>query len=157
WQFALVALAALVLRWALRGSSAALRYLACLAALALVVVAPVATWALLPADQPVARSEVAPARGVGEALRATRLQPIALEAVPILASDSRAAESVIPTTKPFSPTAWLTARWSAVEHGIQPWLAEIVLAWCLGILAFAFRPFLGWYTVRRLRTDGVSD
>ena len=39
---------------------------------------------------------------------------------------------------------------------LRPWLSAIVWAWCLGVVAFATRPLVGWYTVRRLRTVGVS-
>ena len=46
WQFALVALAAFVVQRALRRRSAAMQYWALLAAMAVMVAAPLATWFL---------------------------------------------------------------------------------------------------------------
>ena len=43
-----------------------------------------------------------------------------------------------------------------MKRRVQPWLPEIVLVWFAGVLVAAFRPLLSWYTVRRLRTVGVS-
>ncbi|NOX56225.1 MAG: M56 family metallopeptidase, partial [Planctomycetes bacterium] len=51
----------------------------------------------------------------------------------------------------------LLRAWSAtVADALRPWLGRIVLAWCLGVLLFAQRPLLGWWTARRLRRVGVS-
>src|SRR4029077_14749756 len=46
--------------------------------------------------------------------------------------------------------------WFALERLLRPWLNTIVSIWCCGVLGFALRPVLGWFTVRRLRTIGVS-
>ena len=48
------------------------------------------------------------------------------------------------------------STWSRVKQCVQPWLTQIVLVWFAGVFLSAFRPLLGWYTVRRLRTVGVS-
>ncbi len=52
WQFALVALVAGVAVRAMRRNSATARYGVLVSAMALLVVAPVATWMLLPSDAP---------------------------------------------------------------------------------------------------------
>src|SRR5205085_1389928 len=67
------------------------------------------------------------------------------------AEDARADEQLPPTTA-YSFAAW----WSWIEQGLRPWLNSLVVAWCVGVLAFAVRPILSWYRVRRLRTVGVS-
>ena len=53
---------------------------------------------------------------------------------------------------PVGPMAW----WSSVKSRVEPWLPAIVLVWIVGVALFAFRPLASWYTVRRLRTVGVS-
>ena len=45
---------------------------------------------------------------------------------------------------------------STVDRAVRPWLSVIVSIWCLGVLAFAWRPLLSWHAVRRLRRVGVS-
>ena len=46
--------------------------------------------------------------------------------------------------------------WARARDTLRPWLSAIVWAWCFGVVAFATRPLVGWYTVHRLRTVGVS-
>src|SRR5207248_2177204 len=46
--------------------------------------------------------------------------------------------------------------WAGINEKLRPWLNSLVIAWCVGVLAFALRPILSWYTVRRLKVVGVS-
>ncbi|MCA9091499.1 MAG: hypothetical protein KDA90_23035 [Planctomycetaceae bacterium] len=61
WQFGMVALLVFLLDRCLRGASASSRYVTLLAAMLLIVVAPVATWLLLPSEA----TSLSPTLGTG--------------------------------------------------------------------------------------------
>ncbi len=157
WQFALLALVAIVLRRVLQRRSAATRYGALLAAMSMMVVAPAATW-FLPwlADAPAAAVRLSPAGSPENESRSQHsgdtmaMRP--LDAAPA----AEAAVELHAATLRFEPApAGLTGWWSAVKARVQPWLAEIVLVWLAGVLVAAMRPIVSWHTVRRLRRVGV--
>jgi beta-lactamase regulating signal transducer with metallopeptidase domain len=50
----------------------------------------------------------------------------------------------------------VASLWIPVRQRIMPWLPQIVVLWCGGVLAAAFRPLLSWSKVQQLRTRGVS-
>jgi beta-lactamase regulating signal transducer with metallopeptidase domain/protein involved in polysaccharide export with SLBB domain len=155
WQFALVALLALVLQRALQRCSAASRYRALLAAMAIMVAMPVATWLspwavdapAIAARGPVENPEKAsPSSHADDAMAALpAASPVELRAKPQAAS-LRLEHTPIGSV----------SSWSMVKRRVQPWLAEIVLVWLAGVWVAAFRPLLSWYTVHRLTTVGVS-
>lgn len=172
WQFALVALLAAALQWALRHRMARARYATLLAAMSLVVALPAVTWFLLPADVPVvaansnpnslpspfgrgaagegfARVEGFPNESVASSPKRPLPNPLPEEEGTGIASSS---DTVSDDAAPAAPHAW----WSSVKSRVQPWLPVIVLAWLTGVALFAIRPLASWYTVRRLRTVGVS-
>ena len=163
WQFALLALAAGVLQWALRRRSAAARYVALLVVMSIVVALPAVTWfAIGPIERPV-RAGVPALAGPSENSRLkAELQradfpplqfgnDLPMPAVP--AVEQAAAPATIPhEAEPRVQVAW----WSIVKTRLEPWLPAVVLVWFAGVALFALRPLASWYTVRRLRTRGVS-
>lgn len=164
WQFALVALAAVALQLSLRRCSAVARYYWLLAAMSLLVAAPMATWFSLPsANIP---TETATSAPIEESEEAPPLQRISLprheNAMAAMAAPSvESSVEIAPQTKvepPHLPPASfsLVASLTAVRNRIAPWLPEIVLAWFAGVVLAACRPLLSWYTLRQLRTMGVS-
>lgn len=145
WQFALIALVAFLLVRATRRFSAASRYWLLLLALAAMVASPVVTLLVIPVDQSIA------------AVAATTdpIGPAMIAALPEQAGDTRPIAGGDARELPTKATPTLSWR-STVDHAVRPWLSVIVGIWCLGVLAFAWRPLLSWHTVRRLRSVGVS-
>jgi len=152
WQFTLIALVALLLVQAARRCSAASRYWMLLLAFAAMVASPVVTLLVISVDEfviPVDESiaaVAATAGQIGPAMNAALPEPVG-NMRPITGGDARE----LPTTTT-SALSWQ----SAVDRAVRPWLSVIVGIWCLGVLAFAWRPLLSWHTVRRLRSVGVS-
>lgn len=160
WQLTLLAAAAFVVQRAMRRTGAAARYAALLA---LVVAAPLITWSVLPtpAVLPIAERP-APAPALAS-VRAPKLEPPApvltpapvtvVATAPITAVTPAPLEPIVPVKvpEPLQPT-W--SQWA--RQSITPWLSTIVWGWSLGVLAFAIRPLWSWFTVRQLRTQGVS-
>ena len=54
------------------------------------------------------------------------------------------------------PHAFPVAWWPNIKARLEPWLPAVVFVWFAGVALFALRPLASWYTVRRLRTVGVS-
>jgi beta-lactamase regulating signal transducer with metallopeptidase domain len=51
--------------------------------------------------------------------------------------------------------AWSAAR-ATLALRLRPWLPFLVICWLVGMLFCSPRPLVGWLTLRRLRTVGVS-
>ncbi len=158
WQFALLALVAVALGRVLRRSPATTRYGALLAAMSLIVVAPVATWfSPWSAD---ASASAAKRGRAGNALIASPPQhgdaPLALGSPPALSPWEAAANRQTTPLRAQHAATGLAAWRLTVKAGVQPWLPQIVLLWLAGVVVVAIRPLLSWHTVRRLRTVGVS-
>ena len=163
WQFALLMLVALVLQRALQRCSAVTRYWALLATMCATIIAPVATWGLLLTDPPAAAGSGAPGQmaTVTIELPAYRAEQGRGVVPPLLDSPYPELESLAlrvepPNITPTAHKAWLRDGWVKMQDSLRPWLSVIVCAWCAGVLAFAIRPLLGWYTVHRFRTVGVA-
>jgi WD40 repeat protein/beta-lactamase regulating signal transducer with metallopeptidase domain/uncharacterized GH25 family protein/glutathione peroxidase-family protein len=164
WQFALAALLAIVLQRALRRRSATTRYAALLGVMAVMVAAPAATWfSPWSTDSPAVTAQLTPIEKPQEAppLQQTALPehaeaPVEMATLPVQPAVELAPQPQPEPPRPESSAIDLTAFWSTVKSHVQPWLPEIVLAWLVGVLLAALRPLLSWYTVRRLRTVGVS-
>ncbi len=166
WQFALVAVLAVALQWALKRCTAVTRYRALLTALGIMVALPVVTW-LWPwsAEAPSAAVALHSAETAEQGLvdqhpySSPGQRPdsgTAMGAVPIQAPGEL---SGAPQGEPrgLEPASLGSASpFSLLQRRIQPWLPEIVLIWFAGVSVAALRPLLSWYTVRRLRTVGVS-
>ncbi len=159
WQFALIALVALLLVQATRRCSAASRYWMLLLALAAMVASPVVTLLVMPVDV----SLVAATMRSDQTGSAMNAEPqgrdgdtlASLAAMPEPLGDTHPNAGVDARPLPTKPTPIVSWR-STVERAVRPWLSVIVGIWCLGVLAFAWRPLLSWHTVRRLRSVGVS-
>ncbi|MBM4089709.1 MAG: M56 family metallopeptidase [Planctomycetes bacterium] len=163
WQFALLMLVGFVLQRALQRCSAVTRYWALLATMCATIIAPAATWYWLPAEPPAAATPIV----------ASRIDAVAIELAPA-GADREARSTPPPIVEPYnelespsmeveSPSMartaedpWLEVGWVRARDMLRPCLSAIVWAWCLGVVVFATRPLMGWYTVRRLRTVGVS-
>ncbi len=164
WQFALVAFLAAVLQRSLRRRSASARYVALLVVMSIVVALPAVTWfAIGPIERPVRAGVPASAgpsensRLKAELQRADFPPPQFSDDLPV--SDSLPAVEAKPQAAAIphevEPHA-VASSWSALKTRVQPWLPAVVLVWFAGVAFFALRPLASWYTVRRLRTRGVS-
>jgi beta-lactamase regulating signal transducer with metallopeptidase domain/Leucine-rich repeat (LRR) protein/5-hydroxyisourate hydrolase-like protein (transthyretin family) len=173
WQFALVALVAIVLRRAMQRRSAAARYGALLVAMVIMVAMPVATWfspwlvdapavAVKP-EQPVDDLVNTPPQPTDD--------PLPMAAMPLPSAVEPAekpqAEPAALQPLPIGPHAigphaiglhaiGLASAWSVVKGRVQPWLPLIVLLWLAGVLVVAMRLLLSWHNMHRLRKAGVS-
>ncbi len=164
WQFAVVAVAAVVLQWSLHRCTAVTRYRTLLAAMCVLVVLPFATWFWLgPIDTPAETVAFVP---IESSETTPWLEPpshspspptdIAMmrEEAPSLSADEFEAAPL----QEFQPTASTPTRsvslFSLVRSRVQLWLPEIVLVWFAGVLVAALRPLLSWYTVRRAEDGG---
>jgi beta-lactamase regulating signal transducer with metallopeptidase domain len=161
WQFALIAGLVLVLARLMRRQSAAVHYTLQTAALLLMVVAPVGSWFLLP---PGAGRPAAGSAATTDASRVADDQGLDLAQLAAVKA-TRAAETlaVQPASEPRpQPANAIQAEplyrlwWSAAAERLRPWMNVLVIAWSVGVLLFAVRPVLSWFTVRRLRSVGVA-
>ncbi len=129
WQGALLAAFFAALRAAWRGRPANARYLAGCLTLLLMAAAPVATFWLLSGGAP---SSVHAAT------------PLAVSVPP----------ATLPATVMPSPAIGISGRWmeqfGAALNSALPWL---VAGWCLGVAVLSLRLALGWFHIRRARTQ----
>ncbi|MBI1315218.1 TIGR03067 domain-containing protein [bacterium] len=168
WQFALLGLLAAIAIRLLRQHAADTRYLVLGVVLVVTVMAPLATWMMLPetshGSMQSANADLDPglefepqvmARSAGVDSR-----PLP---EPSLISGHAEPEGSVPAHIP--PTVPLLSpddsasdpMWSErVTNWLRPWLVWIVAAWSAGVALCSLRPLLGWYTLRRLRRVGVS-
>ena len=146
WQFTLIAVAVAVILRALHRAAANVRYATGLVGLAAMVVVPMLTYLILPAN-PFDREAIA----LNFPLATGSSQWIEVAAPP---ADERARISIGPVTP--AVTESTAPWWTSLDTRIAPWLEELVAAWCLGVLMFGLRPGWSWVTVRRLRQRGVS-
>ncbi|MBI3864801.1 MAG: M48 family metalloprotease [Planctomycetia bacterium] len=152
WQFVLIAMVAAVLQRQLRQSKAATRYLVLLAGFSAIVLVPAVTWLIIPRPDAPTFPTVPAIRDVSAAMRPAR-PATARESV--ARSPAPADEFSAPVSLPREDRASISIGWPTVETFVRPWLNTLVAIWCCGVFAFAWRPVLGWYTVRRLRRVGV--
>jgi beta-lactamase regulating signal transducer with metallopeptidase domain len=163
WQFALVAILAIVLQRATRRRSAVLRYRTLLATMLLMVAMPVVTWFQhSPGGTPAAMAEiqsvetlppVPPPRAAFAPGNGPHMHPA--EAASVRLAGKTAAQRAEPTLPQHvsGRSAWALPQ---LEQRLHPWLPAIVLVWLAGACLAALRPLWGWYTARRLRTTGVT-
>src|SRR3954466_2808443 len=176
WQFALIALAALVLQRVMQRASSATRYWVLLLALVTMMVAPVATWLAIPhegqdaevsaaSSEDAARPEQADVAGTAEYDRASaplaQSMPGVVKPPAAALKKTTAAATPVESSRPDEQTPTATAYsfaalWWGLEPVFRPWVHALVIAWCVGVILFAVRPILSWYRVRRLRSVGVS-
>lgn len=161
WQFTLLALLAGSLLRLSQRHSATFRYTLLLMILGAMLLAPAVTFLSLPresappglamgSDTPASAFD--PALLAGSGLNSGNTQPFAFApALPLGPGGNPQLENGVQSGDPFSLSGW----WSWSMLRLQSWLNVIVGLWCAGVAAFACRPILSWYTVRRLRTIGV--
>ena len=155
WQFLLIALVVRLLERAVASRcGAALRYAAGLCGLAAMTTAPVVTWFVLPTTTP-ASAGMASGSAVQrvEALRASA----AAQPAPALANSvpPPLAEIDQPPAGYSLAAAWSAGR-TTLAVGLRPWMPTLVLCWLAGVSLCSLRPLVGWLTLHRLRTVGVS-
>ena len=171
WQFSLVALLAGAVVRSLQRGSAAKRYALLVAALAVSVAAPLATWLLLPGDTQVAQASgamTAPG-GPTDALTNRRADATPLAGQLNMASGaiesgtspnvtaSRLPSDQLPAASTSPASSHVDSTWlEAAKSALQPWLPWIVIGWSLGVVICSLRPLLGWHTLWRLQLVGVS-
>jgi len=136
WQFAAIAALVWLCERALAGrSSAAIRYWLGVCCLAALTIAPAMTWTMLSATHEPAATVATTRESSGILAQATR-------------GDERRGERFLTQAE---PRGWET---------LIPWsrslLPVVVSCWLGGMAICSLRLFLGWYTLRRLRTVGVS-
>ena len=156
WQFALVALAAIVLQRVLRRRPATTRYRALLAVMAIMVAVPVATWySPWSGDAPVAANHIGWAPPTDTFVQEAGSARPTTTTMAVLPAEIVAKPQAEPLRS--EPAAIdLAFWWSIIKARVQPWLPEIVLVWLAGVMVVAMRPLLSWRTVRRLRSVGVE-
>ena len=159
WQGALVALAAALLMFCLRGRSAAARYHVGLVALALMAVCPLATFALIDvtAPLPAAADDVSTpladlSRSSRPAAQRSNKEFLSAQREMIPPVSAPAASSVLDAPEP--PTAETNDR--SVSAGLQFWLPYGVAGWLIGVISLALRLAGGLLRVRRLKTASVQ-
>jgi beta-lactamase regulating signal transducer with metallopeptidase domain len=151
WQFLVIALVVRLFEQALAGrSGASLRYIAGLCGLTAMTAAPVVTWFFIPVTLSACAGSVVER---SEGLRiASAAAPVPTTADPISPSlevmDKPPAEYSL-------ANAW-SAGWTTLGTRLCPWLPLLVICWLVGMSFCSLRPFVGWLTLRRLRTVGVS-
>jgi beta-lactamase regulating signal transducer with metallopeptidase domain len=141
WQVSLIALIlALVLR-ALRGRSANLRYAAGCAALAVAVIAPVATAFRM--EAPARATLIAsPAALQGEPVTLSKLVVAAVADLGVSAASSAAAAGRV----------WIGMQ----AEALTPFLPAVALCWLAGVAIFSVRLAREWRAMRVLATTGTS-
>ena len=167
WQFAAIALVGFLLDRLLTRRSSAIRYVALLCGLTLMVAAPVVTWAVVPDSL-----DTNPSADllIVEVDRSTMIDQRfssdahgRIEALPALAP-SVGSSAPGRTTADFEMTAVVAADTAAetemfadrLARLVAPWLGVVVGVWCCGVVMFSIRPVWGWFNVQRLKTVGVS-
>lgn len=164
WQLALVGLVAFVLQRALLRRSASARYGVLLVTMCIVIAAPIVTWfsqrtdhtAELAANPRRSENLVENVSARGDtpsgswASMAYGPMPADWSKEPAVQrqSEPRRSQNV--------EVGWAVSP-LVIRDVFRPWLPQIVLIWCVGVLVASTRLILGWSTVRRLRWTGISE
>jgi beta-lactamase regulating signal transducer with metallopeptidase domain/WD40 repeat protein len=161
WQFAAVAiLSTLVVRCLLR-ASANTRYSFLVFAMATLALSPIATWYAQAPDPIVARdtNQLSEPSRLERSAKPSRSPQAAsgdrLE-IPFEQQGSAIEVESNSTNSPLNHQP-KPARLSLndFKNVLRPWLAWIVVLWCLGVIACALRPTLSWFAIRRMRRVGT--
>ena len=149
WQFLAIALVVRLIERTFAGRSrSSVRYAAGLFGLAAMTVVPVVTWFLIPGPP------LADAGAVAAVSGAERRDGRPAAELPGPASPS--LETMDQRRAGYSLAgAWSTAR-ATLALRIRPWFPLLVICWLVGMSLCSLRPLVGWLTLRRLRTVGVS-
>jgi beta-lactamase regulating signal transducer with metallopeptidase domain len=156
WQFLAIALVVRLIERTFAGcSNASVRYAAGLCGLAAMTVGPVATWFLIPEAPSASAGAVAEVSGAErtEGLNVAPAGPPAA-ALPGPVSLSLEVRDEAPSQYSLAD-AWSAAGATLVLR-LRPWFPMMVTCWLIGMSLCSLRPLVGWLTLRRLRTVGVS-
>ncbi len=156
WQFLVIALVVRLLGRVFAGrNGASANYIIGLSGLAVMTAAPVVTWFFIPATPPASAGPAAP-DSVVERMEAQRLTP-AERPFPAMAGQVSPSREVIEQSpSEYSLAEALSAGWTTLAERLRPWLPILVMCWLVGMSFCSLRPFVGWLTLYRLRTSGVS-
>ncbi len=166
WQFAMFAVITGVLMQIMQRRSAFVRYCSLTCLFLGLISVPVVTWCALPQRLLVSdASHVLRQNGSLSSSQKT-MESLSDENEPrqnaeqafVASEPASTRESARPPGSAESmrrPPASLSTAWVFLQTALQPWLYTIVTVWCIGVLIFALRPVVGWYTLRRLRRVGT--
>lgn len=160
WEFAAIALVLAIVLRALRGASAGTRYVLALVGWGAMLVAPAATWCVLPEVEPPTAAVTAAPGATPIVAPVTNAAPPANLPTPAEAFEQYWTGAAASIAAPLAPSARRTpaAAWTeSLRVLIAPWLNTLVVIWCLGVSAFAARSARGWYVVRRLLHRDVTS
>ncbi|MBX3441818.1 MAG: carboxypeptidase regulatory-like domain-containing protein [Planctomyces sp.] len=170
WQFAAVACLSGLALSALPRARATTRHTVALGGLLAMAVLPVVTWFALPgpsttadaayrAEPPIAAAEIVStpqSMGTGGVPEQSDWQSPVAATGPAAAAPADAMHELTTTAGSTTPNDVAAAAISAsLRARIEPWLPELVVLWCVGVLLFALRLVVGWLAIRRLRTLDV--
>ncbi len=151
WQFLLIALVVRLLERAFAGRrGASLRYIAGVCGLAAMTAAPVVTWFFIPVIS------LASAGSVVERTAGLHIAPAAAPLPTTADSGSASLEVIGRPPAEYSLADACSASWTTLGARLRPWLPFLVMCWLVGMSFCSLRPLVGWLTLRRLRTVGVS-
>ena len=163
WQITLIAVIYWLLSFLLGKGSAFSRYLVGCAALALMLVAPIATFCLLPSQQ------VAIADSVEQDQEVASLSQLSNEeslAPAFVASDNSVenlidiepapADQGVSTGATYTAPAEVPSMFERISSAVRPWLPVITACWLIGVMLLLMRPVIGCLYVRRLKRFGLS-
>lgn len=164
WQFALVAIVALVAAAAARHWTAERRYQLLLATFGLMMALPFATWFLLasaptrmtaePASSPVRSAPIDVATNEAQPANPSVFNEPPLHASEIASANTNSADSK--SSLPIKTGGGWNEVVTGVQHFLDQWIAFLVMGWCFGVAIFSLRPLVGWLAIRRLLRVGVS-
>ena len=155
WQFLLIAIVTgLVLR-CLKNRSSNARYNLSVASLLLMVVAPFGTWMWI-ADDVVPIEEHS---DITAYLPYADKEPVASDQHNDWPPDQTVVEPKSATESSTSSVSTAAnLPWSMrIENRIEPLLPYIVSLWLIGMFVCSFRPIVGWFNLRRLKTMGLKE
>jgi beta-lactamase regulating signal transducer with metallopeptidase domain len=155
WQFLLIALIVRLFERTFAGrSGAAARYIVGLCGLTAMTAAPVVTWFFLAVT-----SSASAGLASGSVVERSERLRIASAAVPVpmMADPVSPSLEVMgqPPAEHSLADAW-SANWATLATRLRPWLPLLVMGWFVGASFCSLRPLVGWLTLRRLRTVGIS-
>lgn len=164
WQLAALGVLTAAALAALRRAGPGVRYAVACAALALMAVTPLVTFALVLDGRAAACGgprvlfdpQGAPLSGPGLPATHDRVGAAAPAAWPAVGPARDSTEAAADVAAP-AETRAPSVVWRAVTRRIESALPIVVSVWLAGVLALSVRLFGGWWQTRVLRRRGVSD
>jgi beta-lactamase regulating signal transducer with metallopeptidase domain/regulation of enolase protein 1 (concanavalin A-like superfamily) len=152
WQFMAIALVVRLFERTFAGRrSASLRYAAGMCGLAAITAVPVATWFLIP-EAPAPMAGAVSAVPVDDNRKHLQVAP---QRPPAAVRPGPVPTSADAVDQPRAQYSLADAR-ATLALRLRPWLPILVVGWLVGMSLCSLRPLVGWLTLRRLRTVGIS-